>query len=36
MLDDANVIRQRDPSGALAVAAGEYAQDEFAADIWNP
>ncbi len=36
MLDDANVIRQRDPAGALAVAAGEYTQDEFAADIWNP
>lgn len=35
MLDDTNVIRQRDPAGALAVAAGEYAQDEFAADVWN-
>jgi len=35
MLDDANVLRQRDPAGALAVAAGQYAQAEFEVDIWN-
>ena len=26
MLDDKNVVQQRDPSGALTVAANEYAQ----------
>lgn len=35
MLDDANVLRQRDPEGALLVAAAEYAQTEFEAAIWN-
>ncbi len=35
MLDDANVLKQRDPSGALAIAAGQYEQTEFAVDIWN-
>lgn len=35
MLDDANVLRQRDPAGALAVAAAQYAQAEFEVDIWN-
>jgi glucose/mannose-6-phosphate isomerase len=35
MLDDANVLKQRDPAGALAVAAAQYAQTEFEVDIWN-
>ena len=35
MLDDANVIKQRDPEGALAVAGAEYAQEEFDAMVWN-
>jgi len=35
MLDDANVLRQRDPAGALAVAAAQYTQAEFEVDIWN-
>lgn len=35
MLDDANVLRQRDPAGALAVAAEQYAQADFNVDIWN-
>lgn len=35
MLDDANVLKQRDPAGALTVAAGQYAQAEFEVDIWN-
>ena len=36
MLDDANVIRQRDPQGALEVAAAQYTQTQFAAEISNP
>lgn len=36
MLDDANVIKQRDPQGALEVAATQYAQTRFAAEIVNP
>jgi glucose/mannose-6-phosphate isomerase len=35
MLDDANVIENRDPSKALAVAGAECAQAEFDVDIWN-
>jgi glucose/mannose-6-phosphate isomerase len=35
MLDDKNVVQQRDPSGALTVAANEYAQAEFEAIVWN-
>ncbi|MDB5166962.1 MAG: pgi, glucose-6-phosphate isomerase [Candidatus Saccharibacteria bacterium] len=35
MLDDANVIKQRDPEGALAVAGAEYSQEEFDAMVWN-
>lgn len=35
MLDDNNVLQQRDPSGALAIAAGEYKQAEFEATIWS-
>jgi glucose/mannose-6-phosphate isomerase len=36
MLDDENVLKQRDPSGALAVAALQYEQTRFAAEIRNP
>lgn len=35
MLDDANVLKQRDPQNALAVAGAEYAQTEFDALVWN-
>ena len=33
MLDDKNVLQQRDPGGALTIAAGEYKQAEFNATI---
>ena len=33
MLDDANILRQRDPSGALTVAAEQYTQALFAAHV---
>lgn len=36
MLDDNNVLRQRDPSGALAIAATQYEQARFAARISHP
>ncbi|HEU5121292.1 MAG TPA: bifunctional phosphoglucose/phosphomannose isomerase [Candidatus Saccharimonadales bacterium] len=36
MLDDANVLKQRDPSGALQVAATQYAQATFTVDVINP
>jgi glucose/mannose-6-phosphate isomerase len=36
MLDDANVIKQRDPQGALEVAATQYAQTRFVAEVTNP
>ncbi|HEX7483953.1 MAG TPA: bifunctional phosphoglucose/phosphomannose isomerase [Candidatus Saccharimonadales bacterium] len=36
MLDDANVIGQRDPQGALDVAAQQYEQARFVAEIKNP
>jgi glucose/mannose-6-phosphate isomerase len=35
MLDDINVLRQRDPENALGIAAGEYTQTEFDAIVWN-
>lgn len=35
MLDDINVLRQRDPENALRIAAGEYEQTEFDAIVWN-
>ena len=35
MLDDANVIENKDPSKALAVAGAECTQAEFDVDIWN-
>lgn len=35
MLDDTNVLKQRDPAGALSVAAAQYSQAEFEVDIWN-
>lgn len=36
MLDDNNVLRQRDPSNALGVAAEQYQQARFAVAINNP
>lgn len=36
MLDDLNVIHQRDPQGALQVAAEQYNQAKFAVDIISP
>lgn len=36
MLDDQNVLKQRDPSGALNVAAHQYEQAEFPVDILQP
>jgi glucose-6-phosphate isomerase len=35
MLDDENVIRQRDPNGALNVTAKQFEQTLFAADVRN-
>lgn len=35
MLDDQNVLTQRDPDGALAIAKAQYEQATFAADIEN-
>jgi glucose/mannose-6-phosphate isomerase len=35
MLDDQNVLRQRDPEDALAVAASEYSQAESDVRIWD-
>ncbi len=35
MLDDKNLLEQRDPAGALAVAAAECDQAEFDVDVWN-
>jgi len=35
MLDDANVLKQCDPSGALAVASAQYEQASFKVDIRN-
>lgn len=36
MLDDDNVLRQRDPRGALGVAASEYAQARLSATVTHP
>lgn len=36
MLDDDNVLRQRDPSDALGVAAAQFEQARFPADITHP
>lgn len=36
MLDDLNVLKQRDPSGALEVAAHQYQQAQFAVEVKNP
>jgi glucose/mannose-6-phosphate isomerase len=36
MLDDENVLRQRDPSGALAVAASQFEQARFAVHVAHP
>lgn len=36
MLDDNNVLRQRDPSSALGVAAEQYQQTRFAVAVNNP
>lgn len=36
ILDNANVIAQRDPSGALKVAAEQFTQTNFDARIWCP
>lgn len=35
MLDDANIIKQRDPGGALLIAADQYNQASFGAEVWN-
>lgn len=35
MLDDANVLKQRDPEDALAIAGAEYSQTDFDATVWN-
>lgn len=36
MLDDENVLRQRDPSGALEVAARQYEQAQFDPEVLRP
>lgn len=36
MLDDDNVIRQRDPAGALGVASEQWQQATFAVEVQNP
>lgn len=36
MLDDDNVLRQRDPGGALAVAAMQFEQAQFSVEVANP
>jgi glucose/mannose-6-phosphate isomerase len=35
MLDDQNILQQRDSSGALKVASEQYAQTEFDSTVWN-
>lgn len=35
VLDDQNVLKQRDPAGALQVAADQYKEAEFDAVVWN-
>ncbi len=36
MLDDLNVIKQRDPENALQVAAEQFAQTQFSVNVGNP
>lgn len=36
MLDDDNVLRQRDPSGALAIAAAQHEQARFSVEVESP
>ena len=36
ILDNANVIAQRDPGGALGIIAKQYEQASFDAQVWNP
>ncbi len=36
ILDNTNVLKQRDPSGALAVVASQFEQATFDAQVWNP
>ncbi len=36
MLDDNNVLRQRDPQNALGVAAAQFAQARFSVEVSNP
>lgn len=36
MLDDINVLKQRDPSGALEIISSQYEQAKFDVDIKNP
>ncbi|HUC96749.1 MAG TPA: SIS domain-containing protein, partial [Candidatus Saccharimonadales bacterium] len=36
MLDDANVLKQRDPNGALRIAGLQYQQANFSVDLQNP
>ena len=35
ILDDINVIQQKDPAGALAVVASQYEQASMDARVWN-
>jgi len=35
MLDDVNVLKQRDPNGALEIASSQYKQEEYKVDIQN-
>lgn len=36
MLDNTNVLKQRDPSDALGVISGQFEQAMFDAKVWNP
>lgn len=36
MLDDSNVLKQKDPSGALNIAAEQYEQTRFSVEVKNP
>lgn len=36
ILDNSNVIAQRDPEGALAIIAKQFEQTRFDAKVWNP
>lgn len=35
-LDNTNILSQKDPEGALDIAAEQYTQAEFIAKVWNP